>query len=148
MSTSASMPPLSQPFVTFALVVATAMIQLAAQLALDGAMLRLPRPRAGQVVSLHKAAVAIIAISVLMCGHLAQVALWGLRYYQWGELHSLANSMYFSLASFTTVGASDLDLSKAHRFTGAIEAALGMLMFGWSTAILIRLMQRSDHALD
>jgi hypothetical protein len=50
------------------------------------------------------------------------------------------------LASFTTVEASELELSGVHRLTGAIESALGMLMFGWSTALLFYTIQRADRA--
>ena len=68
-----------------------------------------------------------------------------MRYWYWGELGGFVNSFYFSLASFTTVGASDLTLSSTHRMVGAIESALGMLMFGWSTALLVALIQRVDR---
>jgi hypothetical protein len=60
-----------------------------------------------------------------------------------GELGSFANAAYFSLASFTTVGANELSLSPAHRLSGALEAAMGMLMFGWSTALLVPIVQRT-----
>jgi hypothetical protein len=29
---------------------------------------------------------------------------------------------------------------------GALESAAGMLMFGWSTALLVRVVQRTDRA--
>jgi len=34
------------------------------------------------------------------------------------------------------VGATELELSPAHRLSGAIEPALGMLMFGWTALLL------------
>ena len=66
---------------------------------------------------------------------------WALLYWSWGELGSYANAVYFSLASFTTIGASGLTLSPGHRIVGATEAAVGMLIFGWTTALLFEVIQ-------
>jgi hypothetical protein len=54
-----------------------------------------------------------------------------------GEFGSFNNARYFSLASFTTLGATELTLPPAHRMVGAFESAAGMMMFGWSTALLV-----------
>jgi len=139
------MPPLGQQVTTLLIVVATAMVQLAAQLMLDRVTEGMPRARVGRFAGFHKMAFTITAVVILMCGHLGQVTIWALRYYEWGELGGFLNSFYFSLASFTTVGASELELSHAHRLAGAVEAALGMLMFGWSTALLIQVIQKADR---
>src|SRR5689334_13231384 len=98
------------------MVVATAVVQLAAQLILDRVVGILPRWR-GERAGLYKVACTIAAVVVLMGGHLLQVTIWAMRYYEWGELHGFLNSFYFSLASFTTMGASELTLSGAHRLT-------------------------------
>ena len=135
----------SQTFFTLFMVMATAVVQLAAQLSLARIVAALPRPRDGYA-AFYKVACTITAVLVLMFGHLVQVTIWAVRYYEWGELHGFINSFYFSLASFTTMGASELQLSGAHRLTGAVEAALGMLMFGWSTALIFYIIQRADRA--
>lgn len=137
--------PFGQAFVTLLLIIATGAVQLAAQLVLDRTVAYLPRARAGEFAGLHKMALTTTAVVVLMCGHLGQVAIWAWRYYEWGELHGFINSFYFSLASFTTVGANELELTRDHRITGAIESALGMLMFGWSTALLLAIIQRAER---
>ena len=89
-------------------------------------------------------AYVVACVLVLMLGHILQVLLWAAVYFHMGELGSFANCVYFSLASFTTVGASELVLSPGHRIAGALEAAAGMLMFGWSTALLVQVVQRSE----
>ena len=77
-----------------------------------------------------------------MLGLIGEVALWALLYYSWGDLGSFTNSAYFSLACFTTIGTSDLVvLPPLHRIVGTTEAAAGMLMFGWSTALLFEVIQ-------
>jgi hypothetical protein len=134
----------SQTFFSLLLVVATAVVQLAAQLSLDRIVGLLPRASGG-FAGLYRVARTITAVVVLMFGHLVQVTIWAARYYEWGELHGFLNSFYFSLASFTTVGASELTLSGAHRLTGAVEAAVGMLMVGWSTALVFYIIHRADR---
>jgi hypothetical protein len=86
-----------------------------------------------------------IAVLILLLGHLAQVTLWALDYMRLGDFKTFSDAAYFSLASFTTVGANDLQLPPANRMLGAIEAALGMMMFGWSTALLVALVNRFER---
>ncbi|MFC7477729.1 ion channel [Dankookia sp. GCM10030260] len=85
---------------------------------------------------------SLATVFVLISGHLVQVALWTLLYLALGEFQHIQDAAYFSLASFTTVGAADLELSRSHRVLGALEAGIGMLLFGWSTALLVSLAGR------
>jgi len=131
-----------------AMIGATGMVQVMAQLALSRVMDVIPTPRATAHQTYYMLLHSVLAVLVLMAGHSVQVTMWALLYYDWGELGSFAHSFYFSLASFTTLGASELDLSPAHRLAGAVEAAVGMLMFGWSTALLVRVVQRTDRRYE
>jgi hypothetical protein len=123
------------------LVGATVIVQAIAQIALTRLLEKLPTPRRGRHLDHYGVAYVLVAVVVLMLGMVGEIGLWALLYYYWGELGGFANSVYFSLASFTTVGASDLTLSSAHRMVGALESAVGMLMFGWSTALLFEVIQ-------
>lgn len=136
----------SDSLINALLVIGTGVVQLFVQLMLDrisSAFYVVWGPRYSTV---EKTTITVIAILVVMAGHLCEVSIWALRFYELGELGGIVNSFYFSLASFTTVGASELALSPAHRLAGAIEAAIGMLMFGWSTALLVKIIQRIDAA--
>ncbi len=81
----------------------------------------------------------VTTVMMLFAGHLLQVGVWSLLYILLGEFEDPGAAIYFSIASFTTVGASELELSAGHRVLGAVEAGVGMLMFGWSTALLVAL---------
>ena len=82
---------------------------------------------------------SLVTVFVLIFGHLVQVLIWALLYRALGELQDMTDAIYFSLASFTTLGANELVLSRSHRALGAIESGAGILMFGWSGAILVAL---------
>ena len=72
--------------------------------------------------------------------------MWAVLYfYDWGAFKNFGTAMYFSLASFTTLGATELSLPPQHRMIGAFESAAGMMMFGWSTALLVAVVVRTDR---
>ncbi len=127
----------------------TGIVQVLAQLTLSYFMEILPRPRQSSLPTFYMLAHSVVAVLVLMAGHMLQVTMWALLYhFDLGEFRNFGSALYFSLASFTTVGAAELHLSPGHRMVGALESAAGMLMFGWSTALLVRVVQRTDRASD
>jgi len=76
-------------------------------------------------------------VGTLLLLHLAEAIVWALFLVWIGGLPDLETAMYFSLTSYTTVGYGDVLLSPRWRLLGPIEAAVGVLMLGWSTGILI-----------
>ena len=129
------------------LLAATGMTQVLAQLTLSRMLEILPHPRQSSAPTFYMLAYSVVAVLVLMAGHMLQVTLWALLYhFEWDEFQRFSTALYFSLANFTTVGASDLTLRPVHRMVGALESAAGMLMFGWSTALLVRVVQRTDRS--
>jgi hypothetical protein len=72
----------------------------------------------------------------LLASHLAQAALWAGAYYLIGGFDDMPTSLYFSLSSYTTVGFADVVLPERFRLLGPLEAATGVLMFGWSTGYI------------
>ena len=128
------------------MIIATGVIQVLAQLALSHMMDVPPSPPLSRYPRFYMLTHSVTAVVILMAGHILQVVMWALVYhFDWGEFADFRSAIYFSLASFTTLGATDLALPPEHRMIGALEAAAGMLMFGWSTALLVGVVQRTDH---
>ena len=98
----------------------------------------------GRAHLLSLQALRLLTVFTLIFGHLAQVFLWTLLYLALRAFDAFADVAYFSLASYTTIGAADLELPRGHRVLGAIEAWVGVLMFGWSTALLVALVGRTE----
>jgi hypothetical protein len=76
-------------------------------------------------------------VGALLLLHLAEAIVWALFLMWIGGLPDLESATYFSLTSYTTVGYGDVVLPERWRLLGPIEAAVGILMLGWSTGILV-----------
>lgn len=125
---------------------ATGVVQVLAQLALSRTMVILPSPPESRDPTFYMLIHSVSAVMILLAGHVLQVILWAVLYfYGWEAFKSFGTAVYFSLASFTTLGASELSLPPHHRMLGAFESAAGMMMFGWSTALLVAVVVRTDR---
>jgi hypothetical protein len=76
-------------------------------------------------------------VGLLLLLHLAEAVVWALFFVLVGGLPDLESAAYFSLTSYTTVGYGDMVLPARWRLLGPLEAAVGVLMLGWSTGILV-----------
>ena len=61
---------------------------------------------------------------------------WAVLYVFLGAFESIATAVYFSTVTFTTLGFGDIVLDEEWRLLSSFEAANGLLMFGWSTALV------------
>ena len=86
----------------------------------------------------------LLAVIVLgVCGaHILEIWVWAFAYLFIDEIRTLEAALYYSISTFTTVGYGDIVLSKLWRVFSSIEAANGMLLFGWSTAFIFEVMRR------
>ena len=76
-------------------------------------------------------------VSLLLVLHLLEMAIWAGAFTAAGVLGDFETSLYFSLKSYTTVGYGDVLPPERWRLVGPIEAAVGVLMLGWSTSIIV-----------
>jgi hypothetical protein len=94
-----------------------------------------PRLRVLNVLRSH-VLLLFLVFTVLLASHLTQAALWAIAYFAIDGFNDLATSLYFSLSTYTTVGFADVVLPEHLRLLGPLEAATGVLMFGWSTGYI------------
>jgi hypothetical protein len=81
-------------------------------------------------------------VGMLLVLHLVEMAIWAAAYSAAGVFANFETSLYFSLKSYTTVGYGDVLPPAEWRLLGPIEAAVGVLMLGWSTSIIVATVQR------
>jgi voltage-gated potassium channel Kch len=81
-------------------------------------------------------------VLLMFAASLIEVALWAAAYLILGAISSVEKALYFSGVTFTTLGYGDVLLEAHWRLLGPLEAANGIIMFGWTTAIVIAVVQR------
>lgn len=124
------------------LIAATVLVHGFGTYALVGGLLRESRAKWDHVSTFRMQFVLARVVMAIFALHLVEAAIWA-TFYTWsGALPDFRTALYFSLASYTTVGYGDVVLGEAWRLLGVFEACIGVLMLGWSTGILFALVSR------
>ncbi|MEY2901223.1 MAG: hypothetical protein RLY89_329 [Bacteroidota bacterium] len=82
---------------------------------------------------------------LLMLVHFLEIVIWAAAYLAIPEIRQLANfeeAIYFSMVTYATVGYGDIVLEPQWRIMSGFEAMSGILLFGWSTAMLFSIVQK------
>jgi voltage-gated potassium channel len=90
---------------------------------------------------------AAMLVTSLLLLSVVEVLVWAAVYHYAGQLPDFETAVYFSFTSYTTVGYGDVVLPLGGRLLGPIESAVGVLMFGWSTGVLVAAISRMAAAL-
>ncbi len=88
---------------------------------------------------LAQAVLLIVVVLGLVFIHSLQIWAYAILYLGLGALPDFETALYYSTTAFTTVGFGDVVLPQEWRLIGAIEAANGFILFGWSIAFLMSL---------
>ncbi len=73
-----------------------------------------------------------------------QAIIWGFTYYLLPgitEFDTLEKAIYFSLVTFTTLGYGEITISSSSRILSGFEAMNGVLLLGWTTAMMFSVLQ-------
>jgi hypothetical protein len=73
---------------------------------------------------------------------LLEVLVWAVTYLTLNAIDGFEKALYFSMVTFTTLGYGEIVLDEHWRLLAASEAGNGIIMFGWTTAIVIAAVQR------
>jgi voltage-gated potassium channel Kch len=66
---------------------------------------------------------------------------------QLGAIGSFEPAMYFSIVTFATLGYGDVLVAEEWRILAATEAANGIIVFGWTTALIVSFVNRLKEQL-
>jgi hypothetical protein len=91
--------------------------------------------------ALRLALVMIAVVFVLMLAHLAEITVWSLAYASTGTAPDEAERFYFAFVNFTTLGYGDIVPTPRWRLLGPMTAMNGVLLFGWSTAVMFEVLR-------
>lgn len=77
--------------------------------------------------------------------HVTHSLVWAFCYYLIPqtaiEFSNFTEAAYFSMVTFTTLGYGDISLSSDWRLLSGLEAINGIMLIGWSTAMMFSLIQ-------
>ena len=108
--------------------------------------------RAGTKSQSHSAilliAVMIPTVSVLMITHAIEVFVWALAYSIVDAAPADANLVYFAFVNYTTLGYGDIVPVERWRLLGPMTAMNGVLLFGWSTAVIFEVLRKTLERLE
>ncbi len=92
---------------------------------------------------LRLTAVMIATVSVLMLAHVSEVLVWATIYALTDAAPAGANLVYFAFVNFATLGYGDITPVPRWLLLGPITALNGILLSGWSTAVIFEVLRRS-----
>jgi len=99
------------------------------------------RPTSRQ--SLRLVAVMIATVSVFMAAHTVEVLVWSLAYVMVGAAPPGTDFIYFAFVNYTTLGYGDVTPIERWNLLGPMTAMNGVLLFGWSTAVIFEVLRRT-----
>jgi hypothetical protein len=91
----------------------------------------------------HMIVVMIVTVSVLMAAHTSEVIVWSLAYAIIDVAPAGVDLLYFAFVNYTTLGYGDVVPMERWRLIGPITAMNGVLVFGWSTAVIFAVLRRT-----
>lgn len=87
------------------------------------------------------AVVGGLAVAMLFAS-LIESWIWAVTYVGLGALPDLDTALYFSMVTYSSLGYGDVTLAHPWRLLSGVEAANGIMMFGWSTAVIVAAVQK------
>jgi Ion channel len=94
------------------------------------------------------AGIMVAISSVLMVAHIAEVFVWSVAYAVVNAVQDDASLIYFAFVNYTTLGYGDITPLAEWRLLGPMAAMNGILMFGWSTALMFEVLRKTIARQD
>ena len=90
------------------------------------------------------AALLTVTMVVLMCAHIAEIGVWASYYTIAGIKIRGASVFEFAFENYTALGYGDAVAAEGRRLVGPITALNGLLLIGWSVAIIFEVMRMAE----
>ncbi|WP_027534587.1 potassium channel family protein [Bradyrhizobium sp. WSM3983] len=113
---------------------------VAVWIARSAGLRKVVRPR------LHLVGVMMATAAVLQAAHALEVLVWAWTYAIVQAAPPDSDLLYFAFVNYTTLGYGDITPVREWRLIGPLTAMNGVLLFGWSAAILFEFLRKTlDH---
>jgi len=88
----------------------------------------------------------VLTGTLLMTGHFVEVMVWAITYGLVGIAPASIQLIYLAFDNYTTLGYSELVAPEQWRLLRPMTALNGIMLIGWSTAVIIEILRRSAVA--
>lgn len=92
---------------------------------------------------LRLAGIMIATVLLLKIAHLTEIVIWTFSYWIVDAAPVGADLLYFAFVNYTTLGYGDVLPVSEWRLLGPATAMNGILLFGWSTAVIFDVLRRA-----
>jgi hypothetical protein len=109
-------------------------------------VVRVARVRGGRDKSHSSVLLMVVMIPtvlILMITHTFEVLVWSLAYSMVNAASAGVDLVYFAFVNYTTLGYGDVLPVERWRLLGPITAMNGVVLFGWSTALIFEVLRRT-----
>ena len=79
---------------------------------------------------------------LLMALHFMEIFIFAVFYWAVGAMHRLEEALYYSASGYATLGDAAANFPNEWRLVGALEALIGFVLIGWSTAFMVRTLRK------
>src|SRR6185436_12384781 len=113
-----------------------------------GAVIEATRRTAARTDHLHAFLRMIALLTVTMIGlmiaHTCEIGVWG-AFYEWFDVHTEKTTAFeFAFENYTALGYGNPVPPEGKRLIGPITALNGLLLIGWSVAIIFEVMRMAE----
>ena len=78
-----------------------------------------------------------VLVLIMFAATMCEATVWAMAYTGIGAISEIEKAVYFSIVTYTTLGYGDVVLDESWRLLSSFQAANGIIIFGWTTAVLI-----------
>ena len=86
-------------------------------------------------------------VLIMFATTLIEAGVWAATYSVLGAISEFEKALYFSTVTYTTLGYGDIVLEDQWRLLSSFEATNGIIMFGWTTALIIVAIHQFSNTL-
>lgn len=98
--------------------------------------------RPDAVAQTWQIAIMGLVVYLLFVLHLAQIGIYAAIYVATAAIPTVHTALYFSAATFTTIGGGVVQTEEPWQFFASLEGLSGIIMVGWSIAFLVAVTHR------
>jgi hypothetical protein len=90
----------------------------------------------------------LITVLLLMCAHVAEILVWTAAYASMALKLNNATNFEFAFENYTALGYGDALPIDGNRLIGPITSLNGLLLIGWSVAVIFEVMRMAELQFD